>query len=165
MQAIGSAYIFDVMSDGLPSYEVGAIIFLLIMVILVWLGGMKGVAITDAAQGIFMWIGLVVGSYVVIKANFSSVGAAYVEAFKVVPDHFTLPGPHGAVTYSDWVSRWALITLGMMMFPHITLRFFAGKDLRGLKMVSSFFIYISYINICIYTCYSLHRPYNISRYG
>ena len=150
MQAIGSAYIFDVMSNGLLSYEVGAIIFLLIMVILVWLGGMKGVAITDAAQGVFMWIGLVVGSYVVIKANFSSVGAAYVEAFKVVPDHFTLPGPHGAVTYSDWVSRWALITLGMMMFPHITLRFFAGRDLRVLKW-SAVFSSIYLTSIYVFT--------------
>ncbi len=150
MQAIGSAYIFDVMSDGLLSYEVGAIIFLLIMIILVWLGGMKGVAITDAAQGIFMWIGLVVGSYVIIKANFPSVGYAYVEAFKVIPEHFTLPGPHGTVTYADWVSRWALITLGMMVFPHITLRFFAGRDLRVLKW-SAVFSSIYLTSIYVFT--------------
>ncbi|NLY66393.1 MAG: sodium:solute symporter family protein [Tissierellia bacterium] len=150
MQAIGSAYIFDVMSDGLLSYEVGAIIFLLIMIILVWLGGMKGVAITDAAQGIFMWIGLVVGSYVVIKANFPSVGYAYVEAFKVIPEHFTLPGPHGTVTYADWVSRLALITLGMMVFPHITLRFFAGRDLRVLKW-SAVFSSIYLTSIYVFT--------------
>lgn len=150
MQAIGSGYIFDVISDGKLSYELGTIIFFVVMIILVWLGGMKGVAITDAAQGVFMWIGLVVGSYIVIKGNFPSVGAAYSESFKIIPEHFTLPGPNGVVTYTDWVSRWSLMTLGMMMFPHITLRFFAGKDLRVLKW-SSVFSSIYLTSIYVFT--------------
>lgn len=150
MQAIGCGYIFDAISGGSLSYEVGTLFFFLIMIILVWLGGMKGVAYTDAAQGVFMWVGLVIGSYLVIKANFPSVAVAYSETLKVIPDHFTLPGPHGAVTYADWVSRWILITFGMMMFPHITLRFFAGRSLRVLKWSSVFSsIYLTSIYVFI----------------
>lgn len=52
MQAIGSGYIFEVISDGKLSYEFGTILFFVIMIVLVWMGGMKGIAITDAAQGV-----------------------------------------------------------------------------------------------------------------
>ena len=52
MQAIGCSYIFTTISGGKLSYPVGVVLFFVIMIILVWLGGMKGVAITDAAQGV-----------------------------------------------------------------------------------------------------------------
>lgn len=54
IQAIGCSYIFQTISGGMLSYTVGALIFFAIMIVLVWLGGMKGVAITDAAQGIYV---------------------------------------------------------------------------------------------------------------
>lgn len=150
MQAIGSGYIFETISQGVLSYELGTIMFFVIMILLVWMGGMKGVAITDAAQGVFMWIGLVIGSYMVIKANFPSVTAAYEAAYQAVPAHFTLPGPNGTLTMADWVSRWTVITIGMMMFPHITLRFFSGKSLEVLKWSSVFSsIYLTSIYIFI----------------
>ena len=150
MQAIGSGYIFEVISDGKLSYEFGTILFFIIMIVLVWMGGMKGIAITDAAQGVFMWIGMVIGSYIVIKNNFPSITNAYTEAFKVIPQHFTLPGPNGVVTSADWISRWVVITIGMMMFPHITLRFFSGRSLKVLKW-SSVFSSIYLTSIYVFT--------------
>lgn len=148
MQAIGSGYIFNVISGGSLNYAVGTFIFFGIMVILVWLGGMKGVAITDAMQGVFMWIGMIVGSYLVLHVAFGSVTNAYAEAYKVLPSLFTLPGPGGVITGADWVSRWIIITVGMMMFPHIVLRFFSGKSLRVLKwsaVASSIYLTSIYI--------------------
>ncbi len=150
MQAIGSGYIFQAISNGQLSYAVGTIIFFAIMILLVWMGGMKGVAITDAAQGVFMWIGMVVGSYIVITKNFGSINAAYEQVFETMPALFTLPGPNGVVTSADWVSRWIVITIGMMMFPHVTLRFFSGKSLRVLKW-SSIFSSIYLTSIYIFT--------------
>lgn len=76
MQAIGCSYIFTTMSGGTLSYTVGASVFMVVMIILVWMGGMKGVAITDAAQGVFMWVGLVFGSLWVVLKNFPSVADA-----------------------------------------------------------------------------------------
>lgn len=150
MQAVGSGYIFEVISNGQITYEIGTIIFFAIMIILVWFGGMKGIAITDAAQGVFMWVGMVIGSYLVIKTNFGSISNSYIEALKVIPEHFTLPGPNGVVTSADWISRWVVITIGMMMFPHVTLRFFSGKSLKVLKW-SSVFSSIYLTSIYVFT--------------
>ena len=148
MQAIGCSYIFTTISGGALSYTVGAVLFFVIMVILVWLGGMKGVAITDAAQGVFMFVGLVLGSFFVLRKNFPSVSAAYEAAYAANPALFTMPGPNGVCTWQDWLSRWIVITFGMMMFPHITLRFFAGRNLRVLKWSAVFSsIYLTYIYI------------------
>lgn len=150
MQAIGCSYIFSTISGGQLSYTVGAILFFVIMIILVWMGGMKGVAITDAAQGVFMWIGLVVGSLWVLRTNFPSVSAAFEAVLAAEPELLTLPGPAGVCTVQDWLSRWIVITFGMMMFPHITLRFFAGKSLRVLKW-SAVFSSIYLTSIYIFT--------------
>ncbi|WP_236616431.1 sodium:solute symporter family transporter [Schnuerera ultunensis] len=86
----------------------------------------------------------------VIKNNFPSITNAYTEAFKVIPEHFTLPGPNGVVTSADWISRWVVITIGMMMFPHITLRFFSGRSLKVLKW-SSVFSSIYLTSIYVFT--------------
>jgi len=148
MQAIGCSYIFTTISGGKLSYTVGAILFFVIMIILVWLGGMKGVAITDAAQGVFMFIGLLGGSFWVIKANFPSVAAAFEAAFANCPELFTMPGPNGLVTPQDWLSRWLVITFGMMMFPQVSLRFFAGKSLRVMKWSAVFSaVYLTFIYV------------------
>ena len=148
MQAIGCSYIFTTISGGKLSYTVGAILFFVIMVILVWLGGMKGVAITDAAQGVFMFVGLLGGSLWVLRANFPSVAAAFEEVYANIPELLTLPGPKGLVTPQDWLSRWVVITFGMMMFPQISLRFFAGKSLRVMKWSAVFSsVYLTYIYV------------------
>lgn len=138
MQAIGSGYIFETLSQGKLPYELGAIVFLVIMILIVFIGGMKGVAFTDAAQGVFMYIGLVFGSYLILRRNFPSVAAAFEEAIQIVPEHFTLPGPNGLISPQDWISRWSVITIGMMMFPHIAIRFFSAKSLETLKWSSIF---------------------------
>lgn len=148
MQAIGCSYIFTTISGGKLSYTVGAILFFVVMIILVWLGGMKGVAITDAAQGVFMFIGLLGGSYWVIRANFPSVASAFQAAFENCPELFTMPGPNGVVTPQDWLSRWLVITFGMMMFPQVSLRFFAGKNLKVMKWSAVFSsIYLTFIYV------------------
>ena len=147
MQAIGCSYIFTTMSGGTLSYTVGASVFMVVMIILVWMGGMKGVAITDAAQGVFMWVGLVFGSLWVVLKNFPSVADAFAAAYAECPALFTLPGPQGVCTMQDWLSRWIVITFGMMMFPHITLRFFAGK-FAALKWSAVFsLIYLTYLHL------------------
>ena len=138
MQAIGSAYIFEVVSGGVLTYEMGVIIFFTVLVVLVYMGGMRGIAITDAGQGTFMWFGLIIGGFIILYVNFGSVGEAYAAAYRHMPELFTLPGPRGLITPGDWVSRWIVITLGMLMFPHISLRFFAGKSLRALKWAAVF---------------------------
>lgn len=138
MQAIGVGWIFQVLSGGMLSYEIGTVIFFIVLIVLVYMGGMRGIALTDAGQGTFMWIGLVLGSFVILSTQFGSPGNAYVMAQANFPELFFMPGPRGLVTPADWVSRWITITFGMMMFPHIALRFFAGKSLRVLKWAAVF---------------------------
>lgn len=95
-----------------------------------------------------MFVGLLGGSLWVILANFPSVAEAYQAAFSHTPELFTLPGPKGVVTPQDWVSRWVVITFGMMMFPQVTLRFFAGKNLNVMKWSAVFSsIYLTMIYV------------------
>ena len=148
MQAIGSGYIFNIISAGRLSFTTGTFIFFIVLIILVYIGGMRGIALTDAGQGTFMWVSMLVGSFVILHSNFGSVGGAYEAAYQAMPELFTLPGPRGVVTPGDWISRWTVITFGMIMFPHVSLRFFAGKSLRVLKwsaVFSAFYLTFIYV--------------------
>ena len=132
-QTMGVGYIFKTISKDLINYEVGAVMFLVLMVALVWLGGMKGVAWTDAAQGVLMFLGMIIGCYLVVKYNFPSFAEALQRTHEIKPELFTIPGPRGTITNFHWLSRWSSITIGQMMFPHLVLRYLSGKSLRILK--------------------------------
>ncbi len=138
MQAIGSGYIFDIISNGLLPYSVGVVIFFAAMILYVWMGGLRAVGWTDTIQGIIMFIGMIVGAYFVARNAFGGVFETFKIALDTTPDLFYLPGPSGGLTWGKWYSLWLVITIGMMMFPHISLRFFAGKSLKVLKWSAVF---------------------------
>jgi len=133
MQAIGSGYIFQSISSGILSYEVGTFIFFTIMVLYVWMGGLRAVAWTDAAQGVWMFVMILIGGYLIALKGFGGFTPLFEQAARSAPDLFTMPGPAKAVTVADWVSRWIGILLGVMMLPQTTVRFFAGRSLRVMK--------------------------------
>ncbi len=138
MQAIGSGYIFDTISNGLLPYSTGVIIFFAAMILYVWMGGLRAVGWTDTIQGIIMFVGIIIGGYLVVNNAFGGVFATFEKALAVNPELFSIPGPSGALTWGKWYSLWLVITIGMMMFPHIALRFFAGRSLKVLKWSAVF---------------------------
>mgnify|MGYP003295584430 CR=1 FL=1 len=74
------------------------------------------------------------------------IADAFSAAYAQYPQLFTMPGPNGVVTPQDWISRWIVITFGMMVFPQVSLRFFAGRNLRVIKWSAVFSsIYLTFI--------------------
>lgn len=108
------------------------------MILYVWLGGLRAVGWTDTIQGIIMFVGIIIGSYLVAYKAFGGVTETFEAALETLPELFTVPGPSGVLTWGKWYSLWLVITIGMMMFPHISLRFFAGKSLKVLKWSAVF---------------------------
>lgn len=136
IQLSGSGYIFETITQGKIPFAIGAAVMMVILVIYVWAGGMRAVAWTDAFQGIIMFIGILLGSWLIVRNVAGSATTAYSDALKAIPEFFTLPGPSGAITAGHYISRWVVTCLGMALGPHIVIRMFTAKSLKVLKWSS-----------------------------
>ena len=136
IQLSGAGYIFDTITEGRIAFSVGATVMMIILIIYVWVGGIRAVAWTDTFQGIFMFIGILLGSYLIISNVSGSATATFQDALARVPEFFSLPGPAGNLTPLNYLSRWVTITIGMALGPHIIIRMFTAKSLKILKWAS-----------------------------
>lgn len=137
VQMIGSGVIFETATNGLVSFEVGAAILLVAGVLYVWLGGLRAVAWTDTIQGVFMFFAIwLAGSFVAFSA-FNGPTAFWGEITANFAEHVTLPGPAGTFTSEYYVTWWIALGVGILMQPHIFLRFYAAHSPRVLKWVAA----------------------------
>lgn len=138
IQLTGSGYIFETVTQGKIPFALGATVMMVILIVYVWAGGIRAVAWTDTFQGIFMFVGILLGSWLIVRNVAGSSVAAFQNAVEAIPEFFTLPGPSGAITTWNYISRWVVICLGMAMGPHIIIRMFTAKSLKVLKWASIF---------------------------
>lgn len=148
IQALGIAYLFNVISKGIITFELGLIIFIVLMVFITWIGGLRAVAWTDTIQGIFMLVAYILGCIWVASATFGGIFNVFSEAAQRIPEGLYLPGFKGAFTPQFWTSLWITITLGMIVMPHVWIRYYAGKSLRIIKWAAVFTAaYLTYLYI------------------
>lgn len=137
VQMIGSGVIFETATDGAVSFELGAGILLAAGVLYVWLGGLRAVAWTDTLQGVFMFLAIwVAGTFLVFSA-FNGPAEFWVETTSRFAEYVTLPGPNGVLSPEFYVTWWIALGVGILMQPHIFLRFYAARSPRVLKWVAA----------------------------
>ncbi|MEC5423315.1 sodium/pantothenate symporter [Virgibacillus sp. C22-A2] len=127
-QFAGGARILESVT-GLP-YHWGLLIFGSVVVLLTVLGGYRGVAITDAIQGLAMILGgILVWIIVMVKTDgFSAIVS------RLTLDHpelVTLPGASGA-TPSLLFSFFLLFGIAMIGLPHAAVRGMTFKDSKSM---------------------------------
>jgi SSS family solute:Na+ symporter len=124
LQQMGAGYALAGLTRGVIPYSVGAGLITIFMLIYVVLGGMRGVAWTDTFQGILMlvciWLALIFMG--------RALGGPVIAASKILSQAervFTLGDPWTPqMMWSAAVST----ALGVICFPQINQRFFAGKS-------------------------------------
>jgi SSS family solute:Na+ symporter len=138
IQMMGVGIIFETATEGLISFEVGAAILLLVSVVYVWMGGMRSVAWTDTLQGAFMFVAIWIATAMFLFGAYGGDPTAFWNSLVAnFGSHVTLPGPSNTYTPAFTVSWWVMIGLGLMMTPHIFLRFYAADSPRTLKWVAA----------------------------
>ena len=138
LQPIGAGYIMEELTNGAIPFIWGAGILTGFIIIYVFLGGMQSVAQTDVKQGILMFILMVSATLLItIKSGGLETGLNRVRAIK--PELFIHQGPDQYMTYKKWFSMNLLWFFCLPMLPHIFMRFFISKSLKGFK--TSTFIY------------------------
>ena len=131
-QAIGAGLIIENVTNSSISWQIGAILTMLVIMIYVLFGGMRGSGWTDVIQGIAMILAMVL-AVIFISNSLGGFENANMMAFKARPDLFIRPGGGNYFTPFIWFSFMLLWVFADPMFPQIFSRFYTAKDEKSLK--------------------------------
>ena len=130
VQAIGAGIILN-STVGLDVTS-GACATVLVIMLYILCGGMRGSIWTDVIQGFFMVSAMLVAVYFV-SGGLGGFEAAGLKAFESKPELFTRPGGAGYFTPQLWLSFMLLWVFVDPMFPQLFTRFYTARTQRSLK--------------------------------
>jgi SSS family solute:Na+ symporter len=137
VQLIGSGIIFETATDGLVSFELGALFLLVVGVIYVWLGGMRSIAWTDTVQGVFMIAAMWIAGWLFVFTAYRGPRDFWTDLAAEAPAHLALPGPADLLAWEFYLSFAVVIGIGVALAPHIVLRYYSAASPRTLKWVAA----------------------------
>jgi solute:Na+ symporter, SSS family len=129
IQLTGGAYLLEVASGGIIPWRIGGLIFYAVIIVYVWAGGLRAVALTDIFYGVLLFFGMIfAGFYVAGKVG--GVEALFATLVRTAPENLTLPGPLGNAGPMLWVSMFIITPVGAFMGPQLWTRMYAVKSSR-----------------------------------
>jgi SSS family solute:Na+ symporter len=131
IQPISAGYTLESLL-GIP-YFTGATLVMGVIVLYVFVGGLRGVVWTDVVQG-GMMILLLVAALLFVASPHGGLTQANLLVLKESPDHFSRPGPGNALPLGIWFSYMFLWLVCDPLFPQLFQRFFAARDRRSLDV-------------------------------
>ena len=132
LQPIGAGYIMEELTDGQIPFIWGAAGLTLFIIVYVFLGGMRSVARTDVKQGVLMFV-LMLAALIIIVSQVGGLENGLNKVREIEPDLFRHQGRNDYSNYKHWFSMNLLWLFCLPMLPHIFMRFFISKSLKGFK--------------------------------
>lgn len=127
IQLTGGAYLIEVASDGMVPFWLAALLFYFIIIVYVWVGGIRAIAWTDVIYGALLFFGMMFAGYY-ISSQVGGPAALFAQLQESNPSHLTMPGPDGNMGYSMWFSLFVIVAIGAFMGPQIWLRMYSVKS-------------------------------------
>jgi solute:Na+ symporter, SSS family len=131
-QAIGAGMLIMQLTESVISWQVGAVVTMLVLMGYTFLGGMRGSGWTDVVQGVLMISALVL-SFIFVAQGLGGIQAANAASFQQSPTLFSRPGLDGYFTVQIWFSFMILWLFADPMFPQLFSRFYTAKNEKSLK--------------------------------
>lgn len=129
IQLTGGAYLIEVASGGAIPFWIAALLFYFIIIVYVWVGGIRAIAWTDVIYGALLFFGMMFAGYY-ISSHLGGPTAMFEQLRDTSPSHLTMPGPNGNMGYGMWFSLFAVVSIGAFMGPQIWLRMYSVKSGR-----------------------------------
>ena len=137
VQAQGLGYILAAASGDRISFAAGTAILLVVAAAYLMAGGLRAVYWTDVVQGIWMYLAVWVGAAVLTVRLFGSPRALWDRLLAERPDLLSLPGPHDFFTPGTWVGLTVVLSFGVVLQPHMLIRYFSASSARTLKFLGA----------------------------
>jgi Na+/proline symporter len=127
-QFFAMGYLGHVASGGILPYEAVIVLFALVILLYVGIGGFRGTALTAALQGALMIFALSV--MLIVIGLLGGFTAQMNTVWQVAPEKLTLPS---SSTMTGWYSTIVLILLGLPTYIHIQQFYLGVRDAEDLR--------------------------------
>lgn len=128
-QWIGGAHLIESLTD--LSYTGALFIFAVAVLIYVIIGGFRAVAVTDAMQGIIMFIGTLILLVAVVIAG-GGVQNIFNDLVSENPNLVTPFGNDGSLSAAYVSSFWILVGVGVIGLPQVAVRAMSYSNSRSM---------------------------------
>jgi SSS family solute:Na+ symporter len=134
IQIAGAGLLFHSATGGVIPFWLGALLATAVVTIYVFVSGLKGIGWTNLLQGIMM---VVIAWYIGLATPehfFGGVGAMFEQIKAKAPEYLTMPGATG-MSWGAFSTAILVSTLGIVMWPHIFMKFYTAESGKTLKKV------------------------------
>ncbi len=147
IQPIGAGILLETMTNGqIPAFY-GSAGLMVFIVVYVFMGGMRSVALTDLIQGLLMFV-LMFWAVDVVADALGGLKTANVQVSQLRPELFEITG-NGYFTWQRWFSFMILWALCVPMFPQMFMRFYISKDTKAFRISTVLYAFVPlFLFIC-----------------
>jgi Na+/proline symporter len=146
LQLRGAGFVFNVLSGGAIDPVIGGVVLGFVVVLYVFLGGLKAAAITDTMQGILLWVGgmiLAIVALGVLADNPSGLGVLeqWSAGIKSAGESYITVAPLGEMWSWAYIISFAFASAwGIYSSPSFTMWTFAASTPKIFKFQAWFFM-------------------------
>ena len=121
IQLSGGAYLIEIATDGMIPWRICGLLFYLIIIIYLWAGGIRAVALADIFYGLMIFTTMLMAGFFFLH---QAGGIEYVFNTILERDrnYLVLPGPEGNAGSLLWLSMFVVVPIGALMGPQIWIR-------------------------------------------
>lgn len=148
IQISGAGLLFQSATGGEIPFWAGALAATAVVAIYVFVSGLNGIGWTNLMQGVMM---VVIAWYLGLSVTdhyFGGVGAMFEELRERAPEYLTMPGAEN-MGWGAYSTAILVSTFGMVMWPHIFMKFYSADSTKTLKRVFVFYPLYGYILVPI----------------
>lgn len=146
LQLVGIGKFLESYTDGQIGYTLGVGSMMVVVLVYLFLGGMRAVAYTDFVQTSAIFLGLIFGLGYFLYANGLSLSDVITKINDISPKHFSLEGPKGFYTWPMFVTS-IIALLGVFFQPHLLTRTMMASSNRDIKII----VIATLIGVCMTT--------------
>lgn len=151
VQILAGFLILSVSTEGMISLYMSGIIFFSILVIYIWAGGLRAVALTDIFYGILIVIAII-GSGIFLIHIAGGVEHTFDLLIERNPSNVSITGANSEKRTGMWLALFIIVPVGAFMGPQIWIRNYASSNEKNFDLLP-LLLYLSSI-ICIGTLFA-----------
>jgi solute:Na+ symporter, SSS family len=128
IQFAGGAYLIDIASASQIPWRLSGLIFYIVMIVYLWAGGIRAVAMTDVFYGVILFIAMILAGLMLAE---KAGGIEHIFATLAEEDinNVIMPGPEGHSGPALWLAMFVVTPLGALMGPPLWIRAYSvGKE-------------------------------------
>ncbi len=127
IQIYAGAIIIETATHGIIPWRVAGLIFSFIIIVYLWAGGLRAVAITDIFYGSMTFLTMLITGALLFPQN-GGIKTIFLKAAEIDPDFPILSSPLSAEGALMWISMFVIIPIGALMGPSMWIRAYAAKN-------------------------------------